>query len=75
MQGFYLFFCYSFAENWGHWLIGHSAANEFWWQASLQLRKLVPPQLKLVECSVMICLLSYACYDYNTRAVGSTTEI
>jgi len=33
------------------------------------------PQLRLVECSVMICLLSYACYDYNTRAVGSTSKI
>jgi len=27
MQVFYSFFCNSFAENWGHWLIGYSAAN------------------------------------------------
>ena len=38
------FFCNSFAENWGHWLIGHSAANEFWWQTSPQRRKLIPYQ-------------------------------
>jgi len=45
------------------------------WQTSPQQRKLVPPQLRLVECSVMICLLSYACYNYKTRAVGSTSKI
>jgi len=46
MQVPYLFLCSSFAETWGHWLIGHSAANEFWWQTNPQRRKLVPPQLR-----------------------------
>jgi len=46
MQVFYLFFCNSFAETRGHWLIGHSTANEFRWQTSPQRRKLVPPQLR-----------------------------
>jgi len=27
------------------------------------------------NAQVMICLLSYACYDNNTRAVGSTSEM
>ena len=65
----------SFTENWGHWLIGHSAADEFRWQTSPQRRKHVPPQLRLAECSVMIFLLSYACYNYNTHGVGSTSKI
>jgi len=46
MQVPYLFLCSSFAETWGHWLIGHSAANEFWWQTNPQRRKLVPSQLR-----------------------------
>jgi len=62
MQVVIHFFSHSFAENWGHWLIGHSAANEFWWQTSPQRRKLVPSQLRLAECSsydllAQLCLL------------------
>jgi len=47
------FFCNSFAENWGHWLIGLSAANEFWWQTSTQRRKLVSASTEVAR-SVML---------------------
>ena len=49
--------------------------DEFRWQTSPQQRKHVLPQLRLAECSVMIFLLGYACYNYNTHAVGSTSKI